>query len=111
MKIYHSLDFEANKKRVEKYSAGKYIVHAEDFESINDLVERALKTHTKIDLNDFKSDKVEYDEKDVFLENLKEETGQLDTPTASSEGDVEAERSDAATPPADEAKAASADAI
>lgn len=46
MHIYHSLDFEAAKQRVEKYEPGENIVHDEDYEDINTLVRRAERTRT-----------------------------------------------------------------
>lgn len=59
MKIYQSLDFEASKKRVEPYAAGDYIVHAEDYEDINELVQRCIITKSK--LPDFTSSMAQYD--------------------------------------------------
>lgn len=47
MKIYKSLDFEASKSRIEPNDAGVYSVHAEDFENINSLIERSIRTRTK----------------------------------------------------------------
>lgn len=47
MKIYMSLAFEENKKRIEPNDPGDYEVHLEDYESINDLIARSIRTKTK----------------------------------------------------------------
>lgn len=103
MKVYRSLDFASAKSRIEPNDPGEYEVHSEDFESINDLVRRAERTRTK--LPDFSSDTVEYDTRDVFLEDAQfdfEDLNRSQRPAVdASKGSVDAERSEAATPPAD----------
>lgn len=53
IKVYNTFDFEAVSKRVEKTKIDPYQVHAEDFENINDLIERSIRTKTQ-----FKEDKI-----------------------------------------------------
>lgn len=60
MKVYMSLDFASAPARIEKNVAGEYCIHAEDFENINDLVQRSIRTRTK--LPDLSSDRAEYDD-------------------------------------------------
>lgn len=47
MEIYKSLDFSSQKKRIEKTKSGESLVHIEDYENINDLIRRAVRTKTK----------------------------------------------------------------
>lgn len=51
VRCYHSLDFDSAKKRLKEdlnnWKNGPYIVHVEDYESINDMVRRCVKTKTK----------------------------------------------------------------
>lgn len=44
MKVYKSLDFESQKKRIEPNQSGDYLVHLEDYESLNDLIRRSIRT-------------------------------------------------------------------
>lgn len=44
MKVYKSLDFESQKKRIEPNEPGEYLVHLEDYESLNDLIRRSVRT-------------------------------------------------------------------
>lgn len=44
MKIYKSLDFESQKERIEPNNPGDYLVHLEDYESLNDLIRRSIRT-------------------------------------------------------------------
>nr|CDL66000.1 unnamed protein product [uncultured bacterium] len=46
MKIYHPMDYSHSKDRIEPNNPGKYMVHAEDFENINDLIARSIITKT-----------------------------------------------------------------
>ena len=71
LKVYSSLDFSTAPARIEPNVPGDYIVQDEDFEDINDLVARATRTRSK--LPDMSSDMAEYDEKDVFVEDIKNE--------------------------------------
>lgn len=47
IKIYKSLDFKQNSKRIEPNDPGVYQVHAEDYESINDLIRRSIRTKSR----------------------------------------------------------------
>lgn len=47
LKVYHSLDFSTAKKRVEVNKVDPYCIHLEDYEDINDLIERSIRTKTK----------------------------------------------------------------
>lgn len=44
MKIFKSLDFESQRKRIEPNTSGDYLVHLEDYESLNDLICRSVRT-------------------------------------------------------------------
>lgn len=46
MKIFHSLDFSSQKGRIEPTKSGDNLVHIEDFENINDLIRRSVRTKT-----------------------------------------------------------------
>lgn len=46
MKVFKSLDFKSHSKRVEPNDPGVYQVHAEDYESINDLIRRSIRTRS-----------------------------------------------------------------
>lgn len=52
VRCYHSLDFDSAEKRLKEdlsnWKNGPYIVHVEDYESINDMVRRCVKTKTKL---------------------------------------------------------------
>lgn len=50
MKIFKSLDFEVSKKRIEPNTPGEYLVHLEDYESLNDLIRRSVRTSSKFDV-------------------------------------------------------------
>lgn len=91
MKVYHSLDFSSSKSRIEPNVAGEYIVHAEDYESINELVRRSVRTRTPLALDgqknrlydDFLDDvQSEFDNLDnnPTQEDLKSQTGESTTP-------------------------------
>lgn len=47
MIIYRSLDFNRNSKRIEPNDPGTYQVHMEDYESINDLIRRSIRTKSR----------------------------------------------------------------
>lgn len=44
MKIFKSLDFKSQQERIEPNTAGEYLVHLEDYESLNDLIRRSVRT-------------------------------------------------------------------
>lgn len=44
MKIYRSLDFKSQRERIEPNTSGEYLVHLEDYESLNDLIRRSVRT-------------------------------------------------------------------
>lgn len=44
MKIFKSLDFKSQQARVEPNKSGDYLVHLEDYESLNDLIRRSVRT-------------------------------------------------------------------
>lgn len=93
MKVYHSLDFSKASARIEPNVAGEYIVQDEDFEDINDLVARAARSRSR--LPDMSSDMVEYDDTDVFVEDIKNDLSQ-NTAKEPSEEAQSGERSDTA---------------
>lgn len=47
MKIYNSLDFKSQITRIEKNNPGKYLVHLEDYENLNDLIRRSIRTKSR----------------------------------------------------------------
>lgn len=47
--IKHSMDFDAVK--IEENKVDPYCIHLEDYESINDLIERSIITHSKPDFD------------------------------------------------------------
>lgn len=44
IKVFHSMDFQAAQKRIEKNEVDPYQVHLEDYENINDMINRAIRT-------------------------------------------------------------------
>lgn len=50
MKIHKSMDFTHVMDRIEKTNSGPYLVHLEDYESLNDLIRRSVRTKTRADL-------------------------------------------------------------
>lgn len=46
IKCYFSLDFKATKSRIEPNKVDPYAVHLEDYENINDLIARSIRTKT-----------------------------------------------------------------
>lgn len=44
MKIFKSLDFKSQRERIEPSKSGEYLVHLEDYESLNDLIRRSVRT-------------------------------------------------------------------
>lgn len=44
MKIFKSLDFKSQRERIEPTKSGDYLVHLEDYESLNDLIRRSVRT-------------------------------------------------------------------
>lgn len=47
MKVYKSLDFSSAPARIEPNDPGEYQVHLEDYESLNDLIRRSIRTRSK----------------------------------------------------------------
>lgn len=64
MKVYHTFDFESAKKRVEPNIVDKYAVQAEDYENLNDLIKRSIRTKTR-----FHEEKVYDSEYDIKLDD------------------------------------------
>lgn len=64
MKVYHTFDFEIAKKRIEPNIVDKYQVQAEDYENINDLIKRSIRTKTK-----FTEEKVYESEYDIKFDD------------------------------------------
>lgn len=52
IRCYHTFDFDSAEKRLKEdldsWKNGPYIVHIEDYESINDMVRRCVKTKMKL---------------------------------------------------------------
>lgn len=90
MKTYHSLDFESQKKRLEPNDPGEYLVELEDYESLNDLIERAI-----IKKEPFVPQNVPGAEYDTD-EDIADQLGYPQTPDKDrpAEPDVEAEESE-----------------
>lgn len=80
MKTYSPYDFESAHKRIEKTVVDSYKVQLEDYENINDLVERSIRTKTP-----FKPEKIagaEYDSDEIIDQWLNEAGIQTNEPKA-----------------------------
>lgn len=67
MEIYKSLDFVSAGNRIEENTPGDYIVHLEDYESLNDLIARSIRTKTKFVPE--ASENAEYDD-DKYIDDV-----------------------------------------
>lgn len=103
MKIYNSLDCESQKMRLEPSVAGDYLVHVEDFENVNDIISRAVRTRTEPNYGS--KYLTEYDDLDKYQVDIEDyinnpnDEGQFDL-DKSAEGS-NAERSKAQEPETD----------
>lgn len=100
VKCFSTYDFEGVNKRVEKTVVDPYCVQLEDYENINDLVERAIRT--KAPLKSVLPDKIdgaEYDSEKVINEWLTDAGIQQTEPQAekASQSDVKDEQSEVKT--------------
>lgn len=70
MKVYHTFDFESAKKRIEPNIVDKYLVQAEDYENINDLIKRSIRTKTKFHEEPVYESEydIKYDDEDILNE-------------------------------------------
>lgn len=68
MKVYHTFDFESANKRIEPNIVDKYQVQAEDYENINDLIKRSIRTRTKFheDVVYESNYDIKYDDDDIL---------------------------------------------
>lgn len=87
VRCYHSLDFDSAEKRLKEdlnnWENGPYIVHVEDYESINDMVRRCVMTKTKLPIE---SNPLAYYETDEEIaQQLPEYIDQTATPESVSE--------------------------
>lgn len=80
MKTYSPYDFESAKKRIEKTNVDPYKVQLEDYENINDLVERSIRTKTPF--NPEKIAGAEYDSDEIIDQWLNEAGIQTNEPKA-----------------------------
>lgn len=80
MKTYGPYDFESAKKRVEKTVVDPYKVQLEDYENINDLVERSIRTKAPLKLD--KIDGAQYDDDKIIDQWLNEAGIQTNEPKA-----------------------------
>lgn len=86
VKIYMSFDFTSAKKRIEPNKVDKYSVQAEDYENINDLIRRSIRTKTK-----FKEDKVYDSEYDFDLDKEFKEVSETEVEAPVEQSGTEAE--------------------
>lgn len=97
VKTYNTFDFKSADKRVEKTKVDPYKVQLEDYENINELVERSIRTKTP-----FKPEKISgaiYDSDQIIDEWLSETGIQKSEPKADevSKSDVKDEQSEVKT--------------
>lgn len=64
LKVHHNFDFKSVDQRLEKTVVDPYRVQIEDYENINDLVNRSIRTKTKLDLE--KIPGAEYDDDKII---------------------------------------------
>lgn len=112
MKIYRSLDFNSHSKRVEPNDAGVYQVHAEDYESINDLIRRSIRTKSRFVPET--SENAVYDDfiddfNDGFTITPEKEDRNLPTDNVADNAGYQAERSEAKNPADSATKEVTAD--
>lgn len=92
MKIFHSLDIKSQQARIEKTVIDPYDVHTEDYEDLNDIIRRAVRTKTKPNFGDVRND-AEYDE---ALDDVADEFEKLSEELAAEDEAAAAEQSEAA---------------
>ena len=63
MTVFHTFDFDAQLARVEHTPSGEYLVHTEDFEDINSIIDRAYRTGTEPDFGSKRY--TEYDDSEL----------------------------------------------
>lgn len=86
VKVYMSFDFVTAKKRIEPNKVDKYAVQAEDYENINDLISRSIRTKTK-----FKEEKVYDSEYDFDLDKEFEKVPEMEVEAPAEQSEAEAE--------------------
>lgn len=80
VKVRHSLDLEEQKKRLDdelsKRKNDPYCIHTEDYEDINDLINRAYRTRTVLKPNDIGHMDIEphYDDDEDIAHQLESDT-------------------------------------
>lgn len=83
MKTYSPYDFENAKKRIEKTKVDPYKVQLEDYENINDLVQRSVRTKSPLkNLLPEKIDGAQYDSDEIIDQWLNEAGIQTNEPKA-----------------------------
>lgn len=107
MKIYRSLDFASMQKRIEPNEAGDYLVHLEDYESLNDLIRRSIRTKTKfvpersenaVYDDDLVEDNTPTDENRTDVDVLAPDDGSADVKRSEDKADLMASGDDVASP-------------
>lgn len=110
VKVYKSLDFSSAPVRIEPNDPGEYQVHLEDYESLNDLIRRSIRTRSK-----FAPETSENAVYDDFLDEVQEDftnsqnielTQPQDNKSGSSASNAERSEGQEAKNPDDLAKAA-----
>lgn len=89
MKVFHSLDFSSQKARIEKTPDTPYLVHLEDYESINDTIARSIRIGHKYRPENDMAEYAQYDE-DFLSEtqSIIDRTGQ-DEPSEADQGSAD----------------------
>lgn len=87
IRCYHSLDFDSAKKRLNEdlnnWKNGPYRVHIEDYESINDMVRRCVKTKTNLPID--RNPLAYYESDEEIAQQLPEYIDRTATPESVSE--------------------------